>query len=82
MSFQFHSRLLQLSAICLVLFSGTAYSQDKGNCKCRDTNGNLVELGTVICLNYSSNKTLAKCEMSTNTPYWKQIQDGKGCPQA
>jgi hypothetical protein len=39
-------------------------------------------LGTVECVDITGEKYLVRCEMSTNTPYWRKIKGGSGCPAA
>ena len=51
-------------------------------CKCRSPNGQMQELGTVQCFDIVGNKNLVRCEMSTNTPYWKKVEGASGCPDA
>ncbi len=52
------------------------------DCQCRDPQGNRRDLGTVECVNITGTQYLVRCEMSTNTPYWKRIKDDAGCPLA
>jgi len=52
------------------------------DCRCRSPDGKLQELGTVQCFNIVGTDQLLRCEMSTNTPYWKKVDGVKGCPDA
>jgi len=51
----------------------SAWADDAANgtpdCQCRDRQGMRVDL-------------VFRCEMSTNTPYWKRVSDQEGCPLA
>ena len=48
-------------------------------CRCRDPNGEQRDLGTVACVRIGSSDYLVRCEMSTNTPYWRRLDDDAGC---
>ncbi len=52
------------------------------DCQCRAPDGQMKNLGTVQCVNIVGNKKLVRCEMSTNTPYWKDVEGAEGCPAA
>ena len=51
-------------------------------CKCRSPDGQMQDLGTVQCVDIVGRKNLMRCEMSTNTPYWKKVEGTSGCPDA
>ncbi len=51
-------------------------------CKCRSPDGQMQDLGTVQCVDIVGRKNLVRCEMSTNTPYWKKVDGASGCPDA
>ncbi len=51
-------------------------------CKCRSQDGQMQELGTVQCFDIVGHRNLVRCEMSTNTPYWKKVEGASGCPDA
>ena len=51
-------------------------------CKCRSPDGQMQDLGTVQCVDIVGRKNLMRCEMSTNTPYWKKVDGTSGCPDA
>lgn len=52
------------------------------DCKCRSPDGQMQSLGTVQCVDIVGRKNLMRCEMSTNTPYWKKLEGVSGCPDA
>lgn len=45
-------------------------------CYCTDTSGARVELGQMICLQVDGRMFMAQCQMSLNSPMWREIQDG------
>ena len=52
-------------------------------CQCRDPAGERRDLGTVACFPIGGRSVRLRCEMSTNTPYWKRLDAaGVGCPLA
>lgn len=51
-------------------------------CQCRSPDGQMQDLGTVQCVDIVGRKNLVRCEMSTNTPYWKKVEGTSGCPDA
>ena len=77
--------------VCFVLFIGlsltmsasalSAQAQKKA-CKCRAPGGIMRDLGTVECVDIAGREKLVFCTMSTNTPYWKDVEGGVGCPSA
>ena len=52
------------------------------DCQCRAPDGQMLDLGTVECFDIVGHKKLVRCEMSTNTPYWKKVDGIEGCPTA
>lgn len=52
------------------------------DCKCRAPDGLLQDLGTVRCMDIAGRQSLMRCEMSTNTPYWNELDGVEGCPDA
>ncbi|MFK7861645.1 MAG: hypothetical protein AB8B64_22715 [Granulosicoccus sp.] len=66
-----------------VLFSFSLFAQQKApDCKCRAPGGAMRDLGTVECVRIGGTAKLVTCAMSTNTPYWKDIENVEGCPTA
>jgi hypothetical protein len=60
-----------------------AVEQDSDpQCQCREPGGAMLDLGTVKCIEILGTKKLLRCEMSTNTPYWNEVDDVEGCPAA
>ncbi|MFT4729268.1 MAG: hypothetical protein ACI9UN_003785 [Granulosicoccus sp.] len=54
--------------------------QAKPDCQCRSPDGSMQNMGAVACFEIVGAKSLARCEMSTKTPYWKKIDGVTGCP--
>ena len=48
-------------------------------CQCRDPDGQRRDIGTVQCVDINGSAWIMRCEMSTNTPYWKQLDSVDGC---
>ncbi|NND89350.1 MAG: hypothetical protein HKN42_00700 [Granulosicoccus sp.] len=72
-------------AASLWLVSALAWGQDPlvaPDCKCRAPDGQMRDLGTVQCVDIVGTRKLVRCEMSTNTPYWKTVDGVEGCPDA
>jgi len=74
---------LALVFVFTTIFSGSVLAQ-QGNkdCKCRAPGGVMHDLGTVECVHIGGRPKLVTCTMSTNTPYWKDVEDVVGCPTA
>lgn len=77
---------LRVVAVFSLLFFATAtsvaQSEPDKDCQCRDSEGSMKNLGTVVCVNITGQQYLVRCEMSQNTPYWKRLNDESGCPAA
>lgn len=78
---------IRVSVLSLAMFltMGVAADTSQNNkppCQCRDRDGQRRDLGSVDCFDISGTRSLFRCEMSSNTPYWKPIDDNGGCPQA
>ena len=65
-----------VGALCA---SGTAFPAPTPDCQCRDPEGERRDLGTVACVDISGTSWLVRCEMSTNTPYWRRLGKAPGC---
>lgn len=49
-------------------------------CRCRAPGGALRDLGTVECVEIGGRRVSVRCEMSTNTPYWRRVEGVAACP--
>ena len=45
---------------------------------CTDSKGQRVEMGETACLIIGSRRMLARCEISVNSPAWRE--ESEGCP--
>lgn len=45
-------------------------------CECRDTFGNLHDVGTQLCLTVDGRTFMALCAMSQNVTIWRDTGDG------
>ena len=69
--------------VVMFLMMGSAFAQQvKTDCYCRAQDGSMQNMGVVACFDIVGSKTLVRCEMSANTPYWKKIDGITGCPSA
>ena len=67
----------------LIAFSSVTLAQQSApDCQCRAPGGLMKDLGTVACFDIVGSNRLVRCEMSTNTPYWKELEGVAGCPDA
>lgn len=76
---------VSVSTLAMILAMGVAAETSQGSgplCQCRDRDGQRRDLGSVDCFDISGKQSLFRCEMSTNTPYWKRIDKQDGCPLA
>ena len=74
---------LMMMATGQALVQAAESDQDQTpECKCRAPGGQMQELGTVQCFDIVGHRNLVRCEMSTNTPYWKRVEGVSGCPDA
>lgn len=45
-------------------------------CYCTDSTGGRIELGETICLNVGGRMFMAQCQMSLNSPMWRETAEG------
>ncbi len=65
------------------LMVGWAFAQEaKPECQCRAPDGGMRDMGSVECFDIVGTQKLVRCEMSTNTPFWKEVRGVEGCPSA
>lgn len=67
-------RLSALAALCIVV-ALPATARDIP-CECRDTFGNLHDVGTELCLTVDGRTFMALCAMSQNVTIWRDTGDG------
>lgn len=45
-------------------------------CYCTDRSGSRIELGQTICMQVDGRMFMAQCQMSLNSPMWREVQEG------
>ncbi|MBY5932765.1 hypothetical protein KUV51_07120 [Tateyamaria omphalii] len=45
-------------------------------CYCTDKAGSRIELGQTICMQVDGRMFMAQCQMSLNSPMWREVQEG------
>ena len=70
-----------LTALLCAPAAAFADAAPEVECRCRAPDGERRDLGTVACVRIGQGDYLVRCEMSTNTPYWRRLDDAPGCPQ-
>ena len=45
-------------------------------CYCTDRGGLRIELGETICMQVDGRMFMAQCQMSLNSPMWREVQEG------
>ena len=75
--------LRYLALLPVILSINAAWAQGaEPDCQCRAPGGEMRNLGTIACVDIVGTRHMVRCEMSTNTPYWKQLDGVEGCPDA
>lgn len=46
------------------------------DCYCTDKQRNRVEIGETICMQVDGRMFMAQCQMSLNSPMWREVQEG------
>lgn len=66
----------------LLLIAGPALADVTGpggktvECYCTDKSGARIELGETICMQVDGRMFMAQCQMSLNSPMWRELQNG------
>ena len=72
--------LVALTALILTAAPGLADVVGPGgktvDCYCTDKSGARVELGEMICLQVDGRMFMAQCQMSLNSPMWREVSEG------
>ena len=71
-------RLILLSCL-IALPVGADVTSPSGKtveCYCTDRNRNRIELGETICMQVDGRMFMAQCQMSLNSPMWREVQEG------
>ncbi|WP_299626574.1 hypothetical protein [uncultured Tateyamaria sp.] len=75
-------KLIVLSALMVspvltpALADVTSPSGKTVECYCTDKSGARVELGQTVCLNVGGRMFMAQCQMSLNSPMWREVEQG------
>ena len=69
-------RLLLPAALIFAVAANAASAEIP--CQCRDSQGNLHDVGTVLCLRVDGRAFMALCDMSLNVTIWRDT--GAACP--
>ncbi|MEL6807320.1 MAG: hypothetical protein AAFO97_06030 [Pseudomonadota bacterium] len=71
-------RVVFLSALMVgpALADVTSPSGKTVECYCTDKQRNRVELGETVCLQVDGRMFMAQCQMSLNSPMWREVQEG------
>jgi len=71
---------LQALILGLLMIASPSFSDGADvkwpDCYCTDKSGARLELGDVICMSVGGRDFMARCEMSLNTPMWREISGG------
>ncbi|WP_415403073.1 hypothetical protein [Tateyamaria sp. SN3-11] len=59
-----------------VLADVTSPSGKTVECYCTDKAGSRIELGQTVCLQVDGRMFMAQCQMSLNSPMWREVQEG------
>lgn len=57
-------------------FDGWSGPKPQVDCKCRPPGGGKLPIGAEICIQRGSQMVTMRCEMSLNSPFWRQIREG------
>ncbi len=82
------ARRLRAAAAAALLAGGASHAAPEPgaaadaphDCRCRIPGGELRDLGTVACFELGERSVAMRCEMSTNTPYWRRAEATDACP--
>lgn len=75
-----HVRLFPVALAFAATVTAAAPYVPPPDCQCRAPDGNRLDLGTITCVSIGTRNYLVRCEMSTNTPYWRRLDGDAGCP--
>ena len=69
-------------AVSLIALAPAGYADVVGpggktvDCYCPDRGGARIELGETICLQVDGRMFTAQCQMSLNSPMWREVSEG------
>ena len=68
--------VISLSLASPALADVTSPSGKTVECYCTDRGGSRIELGQTICMQVDGRMFMAQCQMSLNSPMWREVQEG------
>ncbi|WP_299614447.1 hypothetical protein [uncultured Tateyamaria sp.] len=68
--------ILSLLVASPALADVTSPSGKTVECYCTDKAGARIELGQTICLQVDGRMFMAQCQMSLNSPMWREVEEG------
>ncbi|MEL7260722.1 MAG: hypothetical protein AAGK69_05050 [Pseudomonadota bacterium] len=68
--------LISLSLVSPALADVTSPSGKTVECYCTDRGGSRIELGQTICMQVDGRLFMAQCQMSLNSPMWREVEEG------
>ncbi|MEO1779156.1 MAG: hypothetical protein AAFU63_10230 [Pseudomonadota bacterium] len=68
--------LISLSLVSPALADVTSPSGKTVDCYCTDRGGSRIELGQTICMQVDGRLFMAQCQMSLNSPMWREVEEG------
>lgn len=74
--FMKHAILISLLMASPAIADVTSPSGKTVECYCTDKQHNRVELGQTVCLQVDGRMFMAQCQMSLNSPMWREVQEG------
>ena len=77
--------VIPATCVLLLVVAEASFARDDAaapppECRCRVPGGELTDLGTVACFELGGTAVAMRCEMSTNTPYWRRVDAPAECP--
>ena len=76
MKHTFFALLITVPAALPALADVTSPSGKTVECYCTDKTGSRVELGQTICMDVGGRMFMAQCQMSLNSPMWREVAEG------
>ncbi|MEM8654583.1 MAG: hypothetical protein AAGF36_07535 [Pseudomonadota bacterium] len=71
-----YTLLISLLAASPALADVTSPSGKTVECYCTDKAGARIEIGQTICLQVDGRMFMAQCQMSLNSPMWREVEEG------
>lgn len=62
--------------MCVVGTPAFAETKKTVDCYCTDSTGGRIEIGQSICMTVGGRSFTAQCQMSLNSPMWREMNPG------